>query len=168
MSKIAIVYGSSTDNTKQVASSIAQKLSGNDVKIYDVARLNPDDLKDYPNLILGTSTLGLGDIQDDWDSFLPKFKKVDLNGKIVALFGLGDSACYSDTFVDGMGVLFEEVKDKGCKIVGSTDPDGYTFDDSRAVVDGKFVGLAIDEDNESGMTNGRLDAWIKVISPEFI
>ena len=168
MSKIAIVYGSSTDNTKQVAGSISQRLSGNDVKVFDVARLNPDDLKDFPNLVLGTSTLGLGDIQDDWYYFLPKMKNIDLNGKIVALFGLGDSAGFSDTFVDGMGILYEEIKGRGCKVVGATDANSYTFDDSVSVVDGKFVGLPIDEDNESDRTNSRLDAWIKVISPEFI
>ena len=168
MTKIAIVYGSSTDNTKQVANFISQKLSSNDVKIFDVARLNPDDLNDYPNLIFGTSTLGLGDIQDDWDYFLPKLKNMNLNGKVIALYGLGDSAGYSDTFVDGLGILFEEIKNKGCKIIGKTDTEGYTFDDSRAVVDGTFMGLPIDEDNESGLTNSRLDVWIKIISPEFI
>lgn len=168
MKKIVVVYGSSTDNTKHVANVIAKKLTGNEVKVFDVARISPADLEGYTNLILGTSTLGLGDLQDDWDSFLPKLKKLDLNGKVVALFGLGDSSTYSDTFVDGLGILYEALDGKGCRIVGEVSPEGYTFDDSRAVVDGQFVGLPLDEDNESDQTEDRLDNWIASISPEFI
>ena len=41
--------------------------------------------------------------------------------------------------------------------------DGYTFDDSEAVVDGKFVGLALDDVNEDDKTDERIDAWIDSI-----
>lgn len=168
MKQIAIIYGSSTDNTKSIAESIAQKLSGEEVTLLDVANLKAGDLDKYPNLILGTSTWGLGDLQDDWDDYLSNLKNSDLEGKTVAFFGLGDASSYSDTFVDGMGILYETVKDKGCKLIGSFPTDGYDYDDSKAVVDGQFVGVALDEDNESDKTDERLDEWIGSIQPLFI
>jgi len=167
MKQIAIIFGSSTDNTKTIAESIAQKLSEEDVVLLDVANLKSGDLDNYPNLILGTSTWGLGDLQDDWDTYLSNLKNSDLNDKTVAFFGLGDSSSYSDTFVDGMGILYEAIKDKSCKLIGNFPVDGYDFDDSKAVVDGLFVGVALDEDNESDKTDKRLNAWISSIQPLF-
>ena len=43
--------------------------------------------------------------------------------------------------------------------------DGYTFDDSDAVIDGKFVGLALDDLNEEDKTDERIDAWLADIKP---
>lgn len=56
-------------------------------------------------------------------------------------------------------------KDSGARFVGSVSTDGYTFDDSAAVVDGQFVGLPLDDVNEDIKTDGRIDAWIAQISP---
>lgn len=168
MGKIAIIYGSSTDNTASAAEKIAAKLSGKDVTVIDVAKLkSADDLKDYSGLILGTSTMGLGDLQDDWDGFVPQLKKADLSGKTVALFGLGDSASYSDTFVDGMGSLYEAVKESGANLVGRVAANDYTFDASTAVEGDEFVGLPLDEDNESDQTDSRIAAWVNQISASF-
>ena len=45
--------------------------------------------------------------------------------------------------------------------------DGYTFSKSYAVRDGKFVGLPIDEINESEKTDERLEAWVESLRPIF-
>ena len=45
-------------------------------------------------------------------------------------------------------------------VVGGVSTDGYTFDDSEAVQNGQFVGLALDDVNESDKTEARIDAWI--------
>ncbi|EAH9105226.1 flavodoxin, partial [Campylobacter jejuni] len=45
--------------------------------------------------------------------------------------------------------------------------DGYTFEASDAVVDGKFVGLALDNDNQEDQTESRIDAWVEQIKPYF-
>jgi flavodoxin, long chain len=168
MKKIAIVYGSTTDHTKEAAESIAARLSSYEVDVMDVATLSVEQLAQYPNLILGTSTWGSGDLQDDWDSFLPKLKKADLSGKVVSLFGLGDSSSFSDTFVDGMAQIHDALQGSGCTIVGAVGADGYSFDASNAVSDGKFVGLPLDEDNESNLSANRIDSWIAAIEPCFI
>jgi len=166
MKKIAIVYGSTTDNTKNAASAIADKLAGEDVTLIDASKLKTGALDEYPNVILGTSTWGFGDLQDDWDEQLVVLKNSNLEGKVIALFGLGDASSYAETFVDGMGILYETVKDKGCKLVGKCPTDGYHFDESKAVDDDAFVGLALDEDNEANKTDSRIDTWVTAILPE--
>lgn len=156
MTKIAIVYGTSTGATEGVASQIKDSLGAGDM--YDVARVTTQQLQPYELLILGTSTTGYGEILSDWEDFLPKLETLDFTGKKIALFGLGDSSSYSDTFANGMSELYKELKDKA-EIVGETSAQGYTFDDSESEVDGKFVGLVIDEENESDQTATRIANW---------
>lgn len=167
MKKISIIYGSSTDNTKEAAQKIAERLNQFAPELKDVAKCDVDDFTAADCLILGTSTWGVGELQDDWYSALTKLKPVDLSGKTVALFGLGDLMGYSDTFVNGMGELYEFFAKKGCKIVGFVDTDKYSFEYSSAVVNGEFVGLPIDANNESHLTDERITAWLQNIK-EFL
>lgn len=164
MNKIAILYGSSTGATKSVAEKIVGPLNAD---MYDVATTSAEILADYQNLILGVSTWGIGDLQDDWEVFLPKLEKADLKGKTIAIFGLGDADGYPDTFVDGIGTIYKSIKDSGCKIIGFTETEGYSFEDSTALVDGKFVGLPLDEDNECKLTDSRLEKWVEQLKVEF-
>lgn len=164
MSKTAIFYGSSTGNTESVAKQLSEKLGAD---TFDVSESPADKLGEYDNLIFGTSTWGIGDLQDDWESFISEVEGADLNGKTVALFGLGDSGSYSDSFVDGIGKIYEVIKDKGCKIVGAVDTDSYEHEASEAIVDGKFVGLAIDEENQSDLTDDRVSNWAEQIKADF-
>ena len=124
----------------------------------------PSSLK--VNLVLGTSTWGAGEMQDDWYDGVKAVKAANLNGKTVAIFGCGDSEGYSDTFCGGMGELYNAAKEAGAKVIGQVSTDGYTYDDSEAVVDGQFVGLALDEVNEDDKTDERIDAWVAAIKPE--
>ena len=123
-------------------------------------------VKEYDVLVLGTSTWGAGELQDDWYDGVKVLKKADLSHKFVALFGCGDSDSYSDTFCDGIGILYEDLKDTGCTFIGITDTAGYTFDASVAVVNGKFVGLPIDEVNEDSQTDQRIDQWVEGLKKE--
>lgn len=167
MKTVTIIYGSSTGNTKSVAQTIAKKLAMHHVILLDAAKASAKDIEAANNLILGASTWGSGDLQDDWDSLLPTVKKCALDGKTVALFGLGDGASYCDTFVDGLGTIYNTIKDKNCIITGQTAIEDYDFSESRAVVDGAFVGLPLDEDNESDKTEARIDKWLLKIMSNF-
>ncbi|MDR0733409.1 MAG: flavodoxin [Dysgonamonadaceae bacterium] len=159
MSKIGIFYGSSGGNTKHVAKNIAKKLGVGDGDVHDVAKAGASDLTQYDALLFGSSTWGLGDLQDDWGDFIQTVDNADLSGKKVALFGCGDSQSYPDTFCNAVGTIYHAVKDKAA-VVGFTETDGYSFDESEAVADGRFVGLIIDEDNESNLTDERIDRWV--------
>lgn len=166
MKSIAIIYGTNGGTTQSVARSIAQKIEGTTVELIDISKASPADFERFDNLILGTSTWGLGDIQDDWASFLPKLKAIDMKQKTIALFGVGDSSSYADTFVDGMGLLFETLLGK-CILVGQTPNEGYNFSSSTALQNGEFVGLALDEDNESSLTATRIAAWLPKVLSQF-
>ena len=62
-----------------------------------------------------------------------------------------------------MKELYDAAKEAGATLVGEVSTDGYEFDDSDAVVDGHFVGLALDDVNEDGKTEERIDAWIPTL-----
>ena len=164
MKKTVIIYGSTTGNAAMAAETIAAKLGGGDIK--EVAKASKDDLVDYENIILGSSTWGDGELQDDWYGFLPTLKSANLNGKTVAVFGVGDQFSYSSTYVNAMGELYDVAKAAGAKIIGETSTEGYSFDESSAVRDGKFVGLALDYDNQDALSVDRITAWINQILPE--
>lgn len=162
MSKTLILFGSTDGNTEEVANLLGKKLSAD---VENVATFNARKLSGYKNLLLGTSTWGIGELQDDWIPFLDDLARADLAGKTIALFGLGDSKGYSDSFVDGMAIIYNAIKDKGCTIVGSVATDGYMFDASAAVVDGRFVGLPLDNDNQKSQTTARIEKWLAEITP---
>lgn len=128
--------------------------------VIDASKITTDKVGEYDVLLLGTSTWGDGELQDDWYNAIKEVKAADLSGKTVALFGCGDSESYCDTYCDGMGILYDKLKNSGCTIVGSVSADDYSFSSSVAVVNGKFVGLALDEVNESDKTEERIDNWL--------
>ena len=166
MNKTCIIYGSSTGTCEELASRIAGKLGVDSSDVLEAASISSEQLDGYQNLILGTSTCGAGELQDDWYDGVAVIKKSNLSGKTVAIFGCGDSEGYSDTFCGGMAELYNAAKEAGANVIGSVSTDGYTFDDSEAVVDGKFVGLALDEVNEDNKTDERIDAWVSEIAPK--
>lgn len=161
---IAVVYGSSTGNTQSAAELIAEKIG--DAEVLDVASVSPEDLNGYDKLILGSSTWGEGEFQDDWEDF--DWDGVDLNGKTVALFGMGDQESYADEYCNALRLLYDKVSEKGANVVGEWDNEGYDFDISTALNDaGKFVGLALDSDNQDDLTEERVSSWVELIKSNF-
>ncbi len=161
MKKTGIFYGSSTGTCEELATRIAEKLGVDAADVHSAAKLTTALAGSYEVLILGTSTWGSGELQDDWYDAIKELKKADLSDKFVALFGCGDSESYCDTFCDGIGILYEELRESGCTFLGNrVSTDGYSFESSIAVADGAFVGLALDETNESDKTDARIDAWL--------
>lgn len=165
MKKTIIIYGSTTGNAASAAETIAAKL-GNGAVVKEAGAASKSDLADFDNLILGSSTWGDGELQDDWFGLVNDVKSADLSNKTVAVFGVGDQFSYSDTYVNAMGELYEAATAAGAKVIGATSTDGYSFNESTAVKDGKFVGLALDYDNQSDLSDDRIAAWVAQISPE--
>jgi flavodoxin I len=165
MNKIGIFYGSSGGNTEKAAKNIAGKLGVGDSDIYNVGKAGAADLAGYDFLLFGSSTGGCGDLQDDWETFVSAVAAADLSNKKIALFGCGDSSSFSDTFCNAIGKIYAAVKDKAT-VVGSVSTEGYSFDCSEAVVDGRFAGLALDEDNEEHLTEKRIEAWTAQLERE--
>ncbi|WP_028310292.1 flavodoxin FldA [Derxia gummosa] len=157
---VTIVYGSDGGNTTKLAKKIASKTSG---KAIDIKKATAADFENCSLLILGCPTYGDGDLQTDWQDHLGTLEEADLDGKRVAIFGAGDQMNYPESFVDAIGILYDVVADKGANVVGFTDTAGYDFTGSAALRDGKFVGLALDEDNQAGKSEKRITEWLAQI-----
>ena len=113
-----------------------------------------------------------------------RLPSLDLSGKKVGIFGLGDQGGYSDNFCDAAGELFapasrgrDDFRDiwsfrydcltaQGATVVGMTSQDGYDHTDSKAVRDGMFCGLLCDEDNEYDKSEERATAWVEQLKSE--
>ncbi len=161
MSKIGIFYGSTTGNTEAAAEAIKEALGDADVFAVDGDALGK--MADYDVILIGSSTWGAGDLQDDWDSLEGELSGLSLSGKKVAFFGTGDQEGYSDTFVDALGILKSKLAGSGAAFIGAWPTDGYTFDESASVENGSFVGLALDEDNQSDKTAERIAQWTSAL-----
>lgn len=168
MAKIGLFYGTDTGNTRKVAKLIAKQFDEDVVKLYNVVKCSPEDFAEYDSLIIGTPTLGDGELENSWADMLPKLKDIDLTGKKVAIYGLGDQEGYPDEFVDAMIFLYKTFQKQGATIIGEWPTDGYEFDKSKAVIDGQFLGLVIDQDNQKDLTKERVAEWIEQIRAELL
>lgn len=162
---VGIFYGSTTGNTQDAAERIKDRLTEHVTQLEDVARAEPEDLEKHDVILFGVSTWNVGDMQVDWADFIPKMDDLNLSGKKVAFFGLGDADGYPDNFLDAVGELWETVKELGSpELVGIWPTEGYNFDESRGLYDADhFLGLGLDEDNESELTDQRIEAWLAQI-----
>jgi len=165
MADIRLFYGSTTGHTGHVADLIKQEMGDALTSVTDIHDASAEDFQSADALILGIPTWNEGELQDDWETFLPSMEHLDLTGKKVALFGLGDAAAYTDEFVDGLGTLYEKVKGCGAEVVGAWPIEDYEFLRSKAVEGDHFVGLVIDEDNQPEMTERRVHDWVEMIQP---
>jgi flavodoxin I len=169
MAKIGLFYGTQTSNT-QTAAELIQKEFGGDsvVALQDISQTEPSDFDEYQYIIIACPTWNVGEMQSDWESFYDdELDNIDFSGKKVAYFGEGDQIGYPDTFQDAMGMLEEKISELGGETVGYWSTEGYEFSDSKALCDGKFVGLALDEDNQSELTEERIKTWVAQLKTEF-
>ncbi len=165
--KIGLFYGTQTGKTESVAEIIRDEFGGDVVTLHDISQAETDDFAEYEYLILGCPTWNIGELQSDWEGFFTELDEIDFNGKTVAYFGTGDQMGYADNFQDAIGILEEKIAQLGGKTVGYWSTDGYDFNESKALRNGKFVGLAIDEDNQSDLTDDRIKAWVTQLKAEF-
>lgn len=169
MAKIGLFFGSDEGNTETVAEKIRSCLGEDLVDLYDIADVTQLEFDEYEQIILGIPTWDFGQIQSDWEEFWPDLENLDFTGKQVALFGLGDQFGYGDFFLDAMGLLHDVIVAAGATIVGHWSAEGYDFDASKAYLEdaNSFVGLAIDEDQQEALTDGRINQWCTQIHQQF-
>lgn len=162
MKKTVVIYGSTTGSCEDYANRIASKLGAD---VFNVTDVDGGKVEAYDNLLLGTSTWGEGDVQDDWYDGVKVLESANLKGRTVAIFGCGDAMGYPDSFCGGMAEIYRAVKDSGANILGMVNAGDYNYGSSQAVIDGKFVGLAIDINETDSKTEERIDKWIEEIKP---
>ncbi|HIK39088.1 flavodoxin FldA [Thermoleptolyngbya sp. M55_K2018_002] len=168
MAKIGLFFGTQTGNTQAIAEQIQKEFGGDGVvELIDIADASPEDFEAYECVIVGCPTWNIGELQSDWEGFYDELDAIAFSGKKVAYFGAGDQVGYADNFQDAMGILEEKISSLGGTTVGYWPVDGYDFNESKAVRNGKFVGLAIDEDNQSDLTDERVKSWVAQLKREF-
>ncbi|MFP4319302.1 MAG: flavodoxin FldA [Phormidium sp.] len=168
MSKIGLFFGTQTGNTESAAEMIQSALGGDSVvTLHDVAEADLDDFSEYDCLIIGCPTWNIGELQSDWEGLYDELDALDFSGKKVAYFGVGDQIGYAENFQDAMGMLEDKISQLGGVTVGHWPTDGYEFEESKALRDGKFVGLALDEDNQPDLTEERVQAWTSQLKGAF-
>jgi flavodoxin I len=166
MKKIGLFYGSSTGKTKKVAELIQKELGVKNTDLHNIKEVNSSDVLKYDNLIFGTSAWGVGDMQDDWETFIDDLAILDLSDKKIALFGLGDQVEYPESFVDGLGTLYCRIPVKD-NIIGFCTTEGYKYYYSTAEKDGQFVGLVLDQDKQPELTGKRVKEWVIKLKKSF-
>lgn len=160
--KTGIYYGSATGTTAEIARRIASIMGVADADIHDVANTAPHTTAAYDLLILGSSTWGNGEVEDDWYNFLDGAEALDLEGKKIALFGCGDETM-SDTFCNAVGILYDRLKDTGATFIGEFPAEEYHFDKSAASDGDTMRGLLLDEVNHPEYTSSRLRQWTDLL-----
>lgn len=168
MKKIGIFYSFRSVKTKQQVHKMVNLLGKDLVDEVDVDNAAGKDLARYDNLILAVPTWFDGELPNYWDELLPDLEDYSFAGKKVAVFGGGNQIGYSENFVDGVGIMAELMEAKGAKIVGYTSTDGYHFEGSKALKGSKFVGLALDVENQASLTNDRIEKWVEQLKKEFM
>lgn len=171
MQKTAIFYGPVGGSTEYVAKKIQEIIGSDRCDLIPVREASVTDLEKYDNIIFGIATIGNETwhnepVKSGWFGFMPELEKCNFSGKKCAIFGLGDQIRYADHFVDAMADVYEVIMENGATVTGSVDPEGYEFNHSRSLIDGKFIGLPVDEDFESDRTSKRIKSWLEEIMPQ--
>ncbi|QJC31734.1 flavodoxin FldA [Enterobacteriaceae endosymbiont of Donacia tomentosa] len=167
MSNIGIFFGSDTGNTENVALNIQKQLGQNKTKIFNISETRQNDIENFDRLLFGIPTWYYGEVQYDWDDFIPTLQKINFKGKIVGLFGCGDQEDYGEYFCDAIKIIYDIVKKNKAKIIGYWPIKGYSFYNTKSLKNKDyFLGLTIDEDRQPELTNSRIKIWIKQISKE--
>lgn len=138
-----------------------------------VNEVTKEDFYKYNQIILVGSTVGADHwdneiVVNEWPEFFHKMKEISFENKKVAIVGLGNCVLYPEHFVDGMALLYQQIKNQNAEILGFVDSNDYDFTDSETLDDnGMFCGLPIDEDNEPELSAERLERWISVLKSDF-
>lgn len=168
MAKIGLFYTTDTGNTRKIAKRIKKQFAEDEIELFDIAKTTPEAMLGCEALIIGTPTLGDGELPDPLTEFLGQVEASHFEGKPVALFGLGDQVGYPTEFVDALGITYKKLKKLGVRFIGSWSAEGYEFEKSKALRDGEFVGLVLDQDNQADLTDERLEEWLELVKPELL
>jgi flavodoxin I len=167
MKKIALIYSFNTTKSKNAAKKIMAAFGEGKIDVLNAEDLTGEQFMGYDNYILSLPTWFDGELPNYWDEFLPELEDLPLKGKTFALFGLGDQKNYPENFGDAIGIMAEVIEDAGGEIIGSTDIAGYNFENSKALRDGKFIGLLLDQENQSRLSSKRIKDWVDSIKGKF-
>ncbi len=167
MKKTAIIYSFNTKKTGKVADRIREAFGDEPVEMVNAEEITEQKFMEFDQIIMGVATWFDGELPNYWDEFVPALEELNLNGKKIALFGLGDQKGYPENFLDGVGIMTGILEQQEATLVGFTPVEGYEFDSSLACRGDQFTGLAIDYENQGSMNKERISSWVEQLKKEF-
>lgn len=167
--KIGLFYGSTTCYTEIAAEKIREFIGDDIIELHNIKDVPLSEAQSYDTLIFGISTWDFGELQEDWESHWDEIAQLDLSGKTIALFGMGDQNGYAEWFQDALGMLHDALAEANrdssgnttIKRIGYWPNQGYDFIASKALSkdETSFVGLALDEDCQYELSDQRIAEW---------
>jgi flavodoxin I len=167
MGKVGLFYSFKSKKTAKIAGIIHNAFTGVEVQLINVDEVKAEHFLEFDNLIIGVPTWFDGELPNYWDELLPALEEIDFSHKKIAVFGLGDQKGYPENFCDAIGTMARFFQEKGASIVGNFPLEGYVFEGSKAVSDGLFLGLPLDQENQARLTNRRIEQWVEILRKEF-
>jgi len=168
MKKIGLFYSFNSAKTSKIAEKIKNAFSEFDIHNVNIEDADENSLISYDYLIFGVPTWFDGELPNYWDEYLPSIENLDLSGKKLAIFGLGDQKNYPENFCDAIGIIADFFNKRGLQIVGHFPSEDYMFEGSKALRNNEFLGLPLDVENQPKLTNSRIEKWVEILKTEYI
>ncbi|MFC3121227.1 flavodoxin FldB [Agaribacter flavus] len=170
--RIAIFYGSTTCYTEMAGEKIQETLhtlTAQTIPMFNIKDTALKKCEEFDFIVFGISTWDFGELQEDWESTWDDIRSLQLTGKKVAIYGLGDQLGYADWFQDALGMLHDEVVALDADIIGYWPNEGYEFAASKALTADQtyFVGLSLDDENQFDLSHERIQQWCTQIVEEY-
>lgn len=144
----------------------------------DIGDSEVSALTEFDNLIVGAPTWNTGADENrsgtSWDDVLEEIRGADFSSTKVAVFGCGDSSAYTDYFCDAIEEVYSAFSTAGATMVGNFPCNDYEFEESKSCLGGpqsseaaeKMLGMAIDVENQSDLSEDRVSAWAGQLKTE--
>lgn len=123
--KIGIYYASTSGTTEIVTEYLLQTFGDDLAAGYDIEEVGFADIDEQDIVIFGSPTWDYGHLQSGWEERWSEFEALNLEGKTVALFGVGDQYGYPEWFLDAMGIIYQSLDARGVQTIGAWKTEGY-------------------------------------------
>lgn len=168
MNKTGIIYSFNSTKTAKAAEKIVDAFGPD----FNIVHVNAEELTEelflsFTNLILGVPTWFDGELPNYWDEFVPALEDLNLKGKTIAIYGLGNQVEYPENFGDAVGIMGELVQERGANLVGFTSAEGYNYESSKALIGDQFIGLLLDQETQPRLSKERIEKWVTDLKSHF-
>jgi len=167
---VGLFYGTVRTKRTPVVATLIAAVAG--LKATDVADTDGNfDFHEFDSIIVGAPTYNTGGVdhrsETEWDDWLYEvLPNIDIRGKNVAIFCTGKGERYPENFCDVAGELYDRFAEAGCNMFGFTSTDGYTYNKTKAVRNGKFIGKMFDQWYQADESWGRANEWVEQLKNE--
>jgi flavodoxin I len=175
MKKIGIFYWPLKGNVEKTAQKIAEIMKDYSCELISLNDASTEDFDRFDFLIFGNSTVGAphwehATTDNKWYVMFHQMEdtNLDLHGKKVAFFTLGDQVNYPHNFVDSLELVHCHFKAHNITHIGEWPNEGYEFYESKALNGDKFLGLVLDLDNQPETLQPYAIRWCDMLREEFI